>query len=92
MRRLQPRGHVPVDIAHVVVQLVFAQVGEIEAEAAEQRAVIALQQAVEPAQHGPLEPAQQPLRIDAAAGTRAIVGGFVAAAARRAQPHRDRGS
>ena len=62
------RGDVPVDVAHVVVVLVFAQVGEIEAEAAEQRAVVAVQQPVEPADHRPLEPAQercQALRGDA---------------------------
>ena len=58
VRRLQPRGDVPVDVAHVVVVLVFAQVGEIEAEAAEQRAVVAVQQAVETADHRPLEPPQ----------------------------------
>jgi hypothetical protein len=48
--RLQARGDVPVDVAHVVAILVLAQVGEIQAEAAEQRAVVALQQAVETAQ------------------------------------------
>ena len=67
VRRLQPRGDIPVDVAHVVVQLILAQIGEIEAEAAEQRPVVALQQAVETAQHGPLEAAQQPVGIDAAA-------------------------
>ncbi len=56
--RLQPRGDVPVDVTHVVVQLVLAEIGEIEAEGAEQRAVVALQQAVEAAYHRPLEPAQ----------------------------------
>ncbi len=66
VRDLQPRGDVPVHVAHVVVQLVLAQVGEVEAEAAEQRAVVALQHAVEAAQHGPLEPAQQPVGIDRA--------------------------
>ena len=44
VRRRQPRRHVPVDIAHVVMQLVLAQVGEIQTEAAEQCSVIALQQ------------------------------------------------
>jgi hypothetical protein len=46
-------------VAHVVVVLVFAQVGQVEAGAAQQRAVVALQQAVEAADHGPLEPAQR---------------------------------
>ena len=44
---------------HIVVVLVFAQVGEIEAVAAEQRAVVAVQQAVEPAHDRPFEPAQE---------------------------------
>jgi hypothetical protein len=46
VRRLQPCGHVPVDMAHVVAVLVFAQVGDVHAVAAEQRAVVAVQQAV----------------------------------------------
>ena len=61
VRRLQPRGDVPVDVAHVVVVLVFAQVGQVQAGAAHQRAVVALQQAVEPADHRPFEPAQRAL-------------------------------
>ena len=72
--RLQARGDVPVDVAHVVVVLVLAQVGEVEAEAAEQRAVVAVQQAVETADHRPLEPAQDRFRISpAAAATRTCV-------------------
>jgi hypothetical protein len=86
VRRREPRGDVPVDVTHVVVQLVFAEVGEVEAEAAEQRAVIALQQAVEPAQHGPFEPPQQAIRIDAAARPRTIGDRLVG---RRADSGRD---
>ena len=71
--RLQPRGDVPVDVADVVVMLVLAQVGEVEAGAAHQRAVVALQQAVEAAQHGPLEALEQRLGVrsssDRAAGS-----------------------
>ncbi|MNS88401.1 hypothetical protein D3C72_1223720 [compost metagenome] len=63
VRGLQPRGHVPVDMAHVVAGAVFAQVGQVEPEAAEQRAVVALQQPVEAAHHGPFEPAQQRLGL-----------------------------
>ena len=59
--RLLARGDVPVDVAHVVVQLVLAQVGQVDAGAAQQRAVVALQQAVQAAQHGPFELPQQPL-------------------------------
>ena len=59
----QPRGDVPVDVANVVVILVLAQVGEIEPEAAEQRPVVAVQQPVQTADHRPLEPPQDVLRI-----------------------------
>ena len=69
VRRLQARGDVPVDVAHVVVILVLAQVGEVEPEAAEQRAVVAVQQAVEPADHRPLEAAQERVRRCAATWT-----------------------
>ena len=55
----QPRGDVPVDVAHVVAVLVHAQVGQVEPGAAPQRAVVALQQAVEPADHRPLQLPQQ---------------------------------
>ena len=48
VRRLQARGHVPVYVAHVVVQLILAQIGQIQPETAKQRSVVALQQAVEP--------------------------------------------
>ena len=61
MRRLQARGDVPVDVADVVVVLVFAQVRQVEPGAAHQRAVVALQQAVEPADDRPFEPAQRAL-------------------------------
>ncbi len=53
---LQPRRDVPVDVPDVIVILIFAQIGEIEPEAAEECPVVAVQQAVEAAQHRPLEP------------------------------------
>jgi hypothetical protein len=59
---LQPCGDVPVDVAHIVVELVFAQVGEVDAGTAEERAVVALQQPVEATDDGPLEPPQQVVR------------------------------
>ena len=62
VRRLQPRSHVPVDVADIVVVLVLAQVGEVEAEAAKQRPVVAVQQPVEPAYDRPLEPLQDELQ------------------------------
>jgi hypothetical protein len=58
MRHLHAGGHVPVDVAHVVVVLVLAQVGQVQAGAAHQRAVVALQQAVQPADDRPFQPAQ----------------------------------
>ena len=60
---LQPGGDVPVDVADVVVMLVLAQVGQVEAGAAHQGAVVALEQAVEAAQHRPFEALEQRLGI-----------------------------
>ncbi len=60
--RLQPRGDVPVDVPDVVAVHVLAQVGEVEAVAAKERPVVAVQHAVEAADHRPLEPAQDCLR------------------------------
>ena len=59
MGHLQPGRDVPVDVAHVVVELVFAQVGQVETAAAPQGAVVALQLAIEPAQHRPFEALEQ---------------------------------
>jgi len=60
--RVHPRGDVPVDVADVVARLVFTQVGEVDAVAVEQRAVVALQQAVEPADDLPVEALEDALR------------------------------
>ena len=57
MRLLQTRRHIPVDMAHIVVMLVFAKVSQVHAGAAKQRAVVTLQQAVEAAQHRPFQAA-----------------------------------
>ena len=62
VRRVHPRRDVPVDVAHVVAVLVFAQVGEVDAVAAEQAPVIALQEAVEPADDLPVEALEDALR------------------------------
>lgn len=59
MGHLGARGDVPVDMTHIVMGLVFAQVGKIEPAAAEQGAVIPLQEAVQPADHRPFQPPQQ---------------------------------
>ncbi len=68
--RLEAGGDVPVDVADVVAVRVFAQVGEVEAVAAEQRPVIAVQHPVEPADHRPLEPPQDRIRRRASAWAR----------------------
>jgi hypothetical protein len=59
MGRVQARRHVPVDVAHIVVGLVLAQIGQVQPAAAHQRAVVALQQAVEPPDDMPLQLPQQ---------------------------------
>jgi hypothetical protein len=59
---LQARRDVPVDVTHIVLILVLAQIREIESEAAKERTVIAVKQAVEPADNRPFEPAQNVLR------------------------------
>ena len=60
--RVHARGHVPVDVPDVVAEHVFADVGEVEAVAAEHRAVVALKESVETTDDGPLEPAQPAVR------------------------------
>jgi hypothetical protein len=43
---LHARGDIPVDVPNIVMGLVFAQVGQLQARTSEQGFVIALQQAV----------------------------------------------
>ena len=62
VRRVHARGDVPVDVADVVPGLVLAQVGEVHAVAVEQAAVVALQQAVQPADDLPVEALEDALR------------------------------
>ena len=62
VRRVHARRDVPVDVAHVVAGLVLAQVREVHAVAVEQRAVVALEQAVQPADDRPVEALEQLLR------------------------------
>ena len=52
---LHARGDIPVDVPDIVMGLVFAQVGQLQARTSEQGFVIALQQAVKTAQHRPLQ-------------------------------------
>ena len=63
VRRGGACGDVPVDVAHVVVVLVLAQVGQVQAAATQQGAVVTLEQPVQPADHRPLQLAQQPLGV-----------------------------
>ena len=81
VRHPEPRGHVPVDVAHVVVRLVLAQVGQVVARSEQEAPVVAVQGAVEPAQHAPLQPLQQPLGVDRRGRRRLGHGGHAA------QPH-----
>jgi hypothetical protein len=62
VRRIHPGGDAPVDVPDVVAVLVFAQVREVDAVAAEQRAVVALKQAVEPADDLPVEALEEAFR------------------------------
>ena len=72
-RRVHPRGDVPVDVPDVVAGLVLAEVEEVRADPAERRAVVPLEQAVEAADHLPLEAAEEPLgRLGARVRVRSI--------------------
>src|SRR2546425_1065658 len=62
VRRVEPRGDVPVDVPYVVAERVLAGVREVEAVTPGHRPVVALQQPVEAAQDGPLEPREAALR------------------------------
>ena len=53
---------VPVDMADVIVIDVLAKIGQIEPVTAKQRAVVAVEHAVEPTDHRPLEPPQDCFR------------------------------
>ena len=97
-RRVHPRGHVPVDVADVVARLVLAEVEEVQADAAERRAVVALEQAVEAADDLPLEAVEELLgRLGAERGCAIASLGSGAAAghalpeARAREPARPRG-
>ena len=62
VRRVHARRDVPVDVADVVAGLVLAQVREVHAVAAEQAPVVALEQAVQPADDLPVEALEDALR------------------------------
>jgi hypothetical protein len=53
--RVHARGDVPVDVPDVVARLVLAEVAEVQPDAAEDRPVVALKEAVQALDHPPLE-------------------------------------
>ncbi len=55
IRRLQARRYIPVDVTNIVMILIFAEIGEIQSEAAKQSSIIAVEQSVEAANDGPLQ-------------------------------------
>ena len=59
---VHPGADVPVDVPDVVAGLVLAQVGQVDAVAVEQAPVVALEQAVEPADDLPVEALEDSLR------------------------------
>ena len=60
--RIHARRDVPVDVANIIFRLVFAQIGKIHPVAVEQAAVVALQQAIQPADDLPVEALQDAFR------------------------------
>ena len=68
--RGETSGDVPVDVPHIVAVLVLAKVGEVEPVAAEECPVVAVQHAVQPPDHRPLETAKDGLRRSRRSGFR----------------------
>ncbi len=62
------RGHIPVYVPDVVARLVLAQIGKIQPGPIKERAVVALQQAIQSSDHLPLEAQQKRLRGGGGAG------------------------
>jgi hypothetical protein len=62
VRRVHPRGDVPVDRPDVVAELVFAERGEVEPGPVEQAPVVALEQAIQAADDLPVEALEDALR------------------------------
>src|SRR5207247_10509559 len=97
VRRAERRGDVPFDVPYVVAERVLADVREVEAVTPEHGPVVALQQPVEAAQDGPLEPREAALRRggrhvpaavrSASAGARGPGGGSCPRSRRRSAPH-----
>ena len=62
VRRRQTCGHVPVDVPDVIAELVLAQAGEVDAVAAEEAPIVALEEAVQSADDLPVEVLEDALR------------------------------
>src|ERR671929_1342226 len=62
VRGRQARGDVPINIANIISGLILAQIGKIHSVAVKEAAVIALQQAIQPADDLPVETLQDTLR------------------------------
>ena len=68
VRLVHARGRVPVDQAHVVARLVGPHLRELHRDAERRRAVLAREQALDPAAHRQIEGAQRHLRHGPGAG------------------------
>jgi hypothetical protein len=62
MGNAQPRRDVPVHVTDIVMELVFAQIGQVQALAAKRATMVALQQALQPARDLQVEAAQDGFR------------------------------
>jgi hypothetical protein len=68
IRCVHPSRNVPIDIADIVLWLVFAQIGKIDAIAIKEAAVIPLELAIQTADDLPVETLQDPVRRCLAGG------------------------
>ena len=62
VRRIHARRYIPIDVADIIVGLVFAQIREIHAIAIEQAAIISLQPSIQPADDLPVYALEDALR------------------------------
>ena len=60
--RIHARGDIPIDVANIILRLIFPQVGEIHPVPIEQGAIIALQESIQAADDLPIEALQDPFR------------------------------
>ncbi len=60
--RVHSRGDIPIDVADIISRLIFAQIGKVDPIAVKEAAIVALQQAIQPADDMPVETLQDALR------------------------------